>query len=269
MIVLPAAVVAVALATPVGASRPAGGAGLGGRCAAADRPRGPGSRRRRGARRGLRVLLVVPQVPGRPARIDARLRCLPRSRCRQRSAHAAVRLLRPAALRTRPPAGSSWSEGIVARARVRRARCRRPGPERLLAALRGPLHGHHAGRVLRRPLQDAVEPAAVLRGAVLMAGYGAAALLGATRSRLARGLVAGALLAAVAHLAVQDWRANFRYPADPAQSLRLRAHRPGLPPPVAARHRHRGASSGPVGHAREGDRGPVRTMAHSRGTCGA
>ena len=52
-------------------------------------------------------------------------------------------------------------------------------------------------------------------GAVLMAGYGAAALLGATRSRLARGLVAGTLLAAVAHLAVQDWRANFRYPADP------------------------------------------------------
>ena len=52
-------------------------------------------------------------------------------------------------------------------------------------------------------------------GAVLMAGYGAAALLGATRSRLARGLVAATLLAAVAHLAVQDWRANFRYPADP------------------------------------------------------
>ena len=42
--------------------------------------------------------------------------------------------------------GLVWSEGIVDRARVRRARCRRPGPERLLAALRGPLHGHHADR---------------------------------------------------------------------------------------------------------------------------
>ncbi len=52
-------------------------------------------------------------------------------------------------------------------------------------------------------------------GAVIMAGYGAAAILDATRSRLARGLVAGALLVAVAHLAAQDWRANFRYPADP------------------------------------------------------
>jgi len=52
-------------------------------------------------------------------------------------------------------------------------------------------------------------------GAVLMAGYGAAALVGAGRSRLGKGLVAGALLAAVAHLAVQNWRASFIYPADP------------------------------------------------------
>jgi hypothetical protein len=34
-------------------------------------------------------------------------------------------------------------------------------------------------------------------------------------SRLARGLVAAALLLAVSQLAVQNWRANFRYPADP------------------------------------------------------
>jgi uncharacterized protein (TIGR03663 family) len=52
-------------------------------------------------------------------------------------------------------------------------------------------------------------------GAVLMAGYGAAALLGGVTSRLSRALVAAALLMAVSHLAVQDWRANFRYPADP------------------------------------------------------
>ena len=52
-------------------------------------------------------------------------------------------------------------------------------------------------------------------GAVLMAGYGTAALLGGIPSRLARGLVAAALLLAVSHLAVQNWRANFRYPADP------------------------------------------------------
>ena len=51
-------------------------------------------------------------------------------------------------------------------------------------------------------------------GAVLMAGYGAASLLGAVRSRRLRGLVAGAMLLAVAHLAVQAWRANFTYPAD-------------------------------------------------------
>ena len=52
-------------------------------------------------------------------------------------------------------------------------------------------------------------------GAVLMAGYGTAALFGAIASRLVRALVAVALLLAVSHLAVQDWRANFRYPADP------------------------------------------------------
>jgi uncharacterized protein (TIGR03663 family) len=52
-------------------------------------------------------------------------------------------------------------------------------------------------------------------GAVLMAGYGTAALLGGIASRAARALVAAALLLAVSHLAVQNWRANFRYPADP------------------------------------------------------
>jgi hypothetical protein len=52
-------------------------------------------------------------------------------------------------------------------------------------------------------------------GAVAMAGYGTAALLARFRSRLARGFVAAALLLAVSNLAVQDWRANFRYPADP------------------------------------------------------
>jgi uncharacterized protein (TIGR03663 family) len=52
-------------------------------------------------------------------------------------------------------------------------------------------------------------------GAVIMAGYGAAALFGAVRSRAARAVLAAALLAAAAHLVAQDWRANFRYPADP------------------------------------------------------
>ena len=52
-------------------------------------------------------------------------------------------------------------------------------------------------------------------GAVIMAGYGAAAIVGAVRSRAAGALLAAALLAAAFHLAVQDWRANFRYPADP------------------------------------------------------
>jgi uncharacterized protein (TIGR03663 family) len=52
-------------------------------------------------------------------------------------------------------------------------------------------------------------------GGVLMAGYGTSALFARFTARAARALVAVALFAAVAHLAVQDWRANFRYPADP------------------------------------------------------
>jgi uncharacterized protein (TIGR03663 family) len=52
-------------------------------------------------------------------------------------------------------------------------------------------------------------------GAVLMAGYGTAALIRGAASRAGRAIAAAALLFAVSHLAVQDWRANFRYPADP------------------------------------------------------
>ena len=52
-------------------------------------------------------------------------------------------------------------------------------------------------------------------GALLMAGYGAATLCAAPRSRLMRALVAAGLVAALSHLAVENWRANFRYPADP------------------------------------------------------
>ena len=52
-------------------------------------------------------------------------------------------------------------------------------------------------------------------GFVLLAGQGAAALVGRPRSRLVRGLAAVVLLAGAWHLGVQDWRANFRYPADP------------------------------------------------------
>jgi uncharacterized protein (TIGR03663 family) len=52
-------------------------------------------------------------------------------------------------------------------------------------------------------------------GAVLMAGLGAAALMSGAVPRVARWIIAAALLLAVAHLGVQDWRANFRYPADP------------------------------------------------------
>ena len=52
-------------------------------------------------------------------------------------------------------------------------------------------------------------------GAILLAGYGAVALFVVVRSRPARALVVAGLVAAVSHLAVQSWRANFRYPADP------------------------------------------------------
>jgi hypothetical protein len=50
---------------------------------------------------------------------------------------------------------------------------------------------------------------------VVMAGVGAATLLDRTGSRLGKGLVVVAFLAAACHLGVQDWRANARYPADP------------------------------------------------------
>jgi hypothetical protein len=52
-------------------------------------------------------------------------------------------------------------------------------------------------------------------GAVIMAGYGAAAAVGAFRSRAARTFVVAALVAGVSNLAIQSWRANFSYPADP------------------------------------------------------
>jgi uncharacterized protein (TIGR03663 family) len=51
-------------------------------------------------------------------------------------------------------------------------------------------------------------------GFVMLAGFGAAALVGVTRSRLPRGLLGVVLLAAAAQLGLQNWRANFRYPAD-------------------------------------------------------
>jgi uncharacterized protein (TIGR03663 family) len=52
-------------------------------------------------------------------------------------------------------------------------------------------------------------------GVILTAGYGAAALLRVAAPRLVRIAIAAAMLLAVSHLAVQGWRANFRYPADP------------------------------------------------------
>ncbi len=52
-------------------------------------------------------------------------------------------------------------------------------------------------------------------GFVLLAGYGAAALIDAVRWRAARVLVVCVLVAAACHLGLENWRANFRYPADP------------------------------------------------------
>jgi uncharacterized protein (TIGR03663 family) len=52
-------------------------------------------------------------------------------------------------------------------------------------------------------------------GAVVMAGYGTVTLLVVLKSRPARALLAAGLVAALSHLGVQSWRANFRYPADP------------------------------------------------------
>ncbi|MBE3123474.1 MAG: hypothetical protein IMZ65_01585, partial [Planctomycetes bacterium] len=52
-------------------------------------------------------------------------------------------------------------------------------------------------------------------GFVLLAGCGAAVLIDSARLRVVRGLVVVALVAASWQLAAQNWRANFRYPADP------------------------------------------------------
>jgi len=52
-------------------------------------------------------------------------------------------------------------------------------------------------------------------GFIVLAGVGAAGLVGMTRSRVARVVLLAALLAACCHLGLQNWRANFRYPADP------------------------------------------------------
>jgi len=52
-------------------------------------------------------------------------------------------------------------------------------------------------------------------GMILLAGFGAAALLRAPKSGWFRGAGALALLAGCWHLGLQDWKANYRYPADP------------------------------------------------------
>jgi uncharacterized protein (TIGR03663 family) len=52
-------------------------------------------------------------------------------------------------------------------------------------------------------------------GFVMLAGSGAAALIDRARPALVRGLVVVALLASACHLGLENWRANFRYPADP------------------------------------------------------
>jgi uncharacterized protein (TIGR03663 family) len=52
-------------------------------------------------------------------------------------------------------------------------------------------------------------------GFVLLAGYGGAALIHGARSRVMRGLVIVVLVLAAWQLGIQNWRVNFRYPADP------------------------------------------------------
>jgi hypothetical protein len=52
-------------------------------------------------------------------------------------------------------------------------------------------------------------------GFVLLAGYGGAALIHGARSRVLRGFVIVVLVLACWQLGMQNWRASFRYPADP------------------------------------------------------
>ena len=52
-------------------------------------------------------------------------------------------------------------------------------------------------------------------GFVVMAGFGAAWLIEVVRPRVARAALVLALAAAICHLGLENWRANFRYAADP------------------------------------------------------
>jgi uncharacterized protein (TIGR03663 family) len=52
-------------------------------------------------------------------------------------------------------------------------------------------------------------------GFVLLAGFGADALISIARPRVAKWVVAAVLVMAAAQLGVLNWRANFMYPADP------------------------------------------------------
>jgi len=52
-------------------------------------------------------------------------------------------------------------------------------------------------------------------GFVIMAGFGVAWLFGLFRSRTSRALLVALLAAGCIHLALQNWRASFRYAADP------------------------------------------------------
>jgi uncharacterized protein (TIGR03663 family) len=55
----------------------------------------------------------------------------------------------------------------------------------------------------------------LLMGFVLLAGYGAAALISRFRSRAARAVLMIVLLSGACHLGFESWRASFRYAADP------------------------------------------------------
>lgn len=52
-------------------------------------------------------------------------------------------------------------------------------------------------------------------GGVALAGYAVARLAAVPAGRMARAAIVAVVVAAAAHLGVQCWRANFRYPADP------------------------------------------------------
>lgn len=115
-----------------------------------------------------------------------------------------------------PSGGVIWSEGLVLGLAL----------VGIVASIRGPAATYWPRYLALYSVITAVAFSAIryktpwnalpfYTGAVLVAGVGAAAILKGLKGRALKAGAVVLLLAAAGQLALQDWRANFRYPADP------------------------------------------------------